>query len=825
MSERARDHEQKKVLPAITVAPLTSSHGLLQRTCACGGTAGIDSECEECRSKRLSSQRQFTPMTLQTKLTVNKPGDRYEQEADQVAGRLMGVSQPETLYKKQSAKAEPQIQDITKNIDLANSQELIQTPLIQRRISSTITKRIEQYDEIIDRIATEEGIHPNWVRGVIATESGGQASQSAGSGYTGLMQAERGAAQTDPETSIRAGVKKLKAFQTSLGRFLKKHNQDIHNLNDDQIIRLVMVAYNSGPGTLQKAMLYAIASGDIKRWMEPENFQRALIFYGAYSIKDALPSAMRGLEGDTLAAELAKLTGANQETIRTQYFVGNKWNKRGLQQALVQYVDNERRQLRRKDLTLAQVRAQASHWLLQTIEFKHNNLQNWYVDRVLEYKAHYDQVRPVEYIQFTENEEVPETQVVEERSEAAPQPLKMPETDVIGEHSGELRVQPNKMEGNNPAPQVLQRRTDVSTRNVLLSNNSLSSVHNILNSPGQPLDIATRSFMEPRFGHDFSNVRVHTDVKAAESARALNALAYTVGRDVVFGTGQYAPGTSVGMKLMAHELTHVVQQRESVDKPGNLELGQAHNSAESEARNMSSAIFTNRLMPSVMSKLNGSVLQRTSVSDVETDDIKSTYQVPQWQNLPKYAQDDLGLSPRNYNQGWFEKNSPELRLTVLNLYVKLKGLGLWRFVGGDSGSTSQGALEFTCSDIKGLKNTLRSRDDFTSPEGDEQEWSSREMRTSGQLHFKHFKDAGTTVQVHIDQIGLIPKNKWERVLVPVIGIAHLITYESYKDVYGIRDILLRQGWDRKPLIGEKPARMMKERPHQSRSGTEESLPF
>src|SRR2546430_6786988 len=85
-------------------------------------------------------------------------------------------------------------------------------------------------------------------------------------------------------------------------------------------------------------------------------------------------------------------------------------------------------------------------------------------------------------------------------------------------------------------------------------------VHDVLNSSGQPLDADTRSFMEPRFGHDFSQVRVHTDERAAESARTVNALAYTVGRDVVFGTGQYAPGTSEGRRLLAHELAHVVQQ-------------------------------------------------------------------------------------------------------------------------------------------------------------------------------------------------------------------------------------------------------------------------
>jgi hypothetical protein len=85
-------------------------------------------------------------------------------------------------------------------------------------------------------------------------------------------------------------------------------------------------------------------------------------------------------------------------------------------------------------------------------------------------------------------------------------------------------------------------------------------VHEVLRSPGQPLNKATRDFFEPRFGHDFSEVRVHTDSRAAESARAVNALAYTVGRHIVFGMGQHLPATSAGHELMAHELTHVVQQ-------------------------------------------------------------------------------------------------------------------------------------------------------------------------------------------------------------------------------------------------------------------------
>ncbi|HYT56315.1 MAG TPA: DUF4157 domain-containing protein [Verrucomicrobiae bacterium] len=77
---------------------------------------------------------------------------------------------------------------------------------------------------------------------------------------------------------------------------------------------------------------------------------------------------------------------------------------------------------------------------------------------------------------------------------------------------------------------------------------------------GRPLDPETRDFFEPRFGADLSHVRVHTDALAAELARAFTAQAYTVGRDVVFAAGQYAPGSNEGRRLLAHELTHVVQQ-------------------------------------------------------------------------------------------------------------------------------------------------------------------------------------------------------------------------------------------------------------------------
>lgn len=112
-------------------------------------------------------------------------------------------------------------------------------------------------------------------------------------------------------------------------------------------------------------------------------------------------------------------------------------------------------------------------------------------------------------------------------------------------------------------------------------------VHEVLRSPGQPLDEETRAFMEPRFGHDFSRVRVHTDAKAAESARAVNARAYTAGRDVVFGENQYNPHTMPD--LLVHELTHVIQQnRMAPIGDVDLKLGPSDDAFEDQARNMAS---------------------------------------------------------------------------------------------------------------------------------------------------------------------------------------------------------------------------------------------
>jgi hypothetical protein len=103
--------------------------------------------------------------------------------------------------------------------------------------------------------------------------------------------------------------------------------------------------------------------------------------------------------------------------------------------------------------------------------------------------------------------------------------------------------------------------------------------HDGLRSAGRPLDSAVRERMEPHFGQDLSHVRVHTDRQAARSGTLLQAEAYTVGRDIAFGTGWYAPDTHSGIQLHAHEFTHVIQQR-GATAGANVTVGSPHDAAE-----------------------------------------------------------------------------------------------------------------------------------------------------------------------------------------------------------------------------------------------------
>ena len=108
--------------------------------------------------------------------------------------------------------------------------------------------------------------------------------------------------------------------------------------------------------------------------------------------------------------------------------------------------------------------------------------------------------------------------------------------------------------------------------NETTADHTLESYLGNLNGSGQSLTGEVRNFYEPRFGHDFSNVKVHTDSVAVKSAQSINALAYTSGNNIVFNSGQYSPNTDSGKRLLGHELTHVVQQRQNTIPQRKIQL-------------------------------------------------------------------------------------------------------------------------------------------------------------------------------------------------------------------------------------------------------------
>ncbi len=165
-----------------------------------------------------------------------------------------------------------------------------------------------------------------------------------------------------------------------------------------------------------------------------------------------------------------------------------------------------------------------------------------------------------------------------------------------------------------------------------------TSVYQALDTPGQPIDGPTRMDMEARFGHDFSRVRVHADARAAESARAVNAVAYTVGQDVVFGAGQFKPGASGRIALLAHELVHTLQQKRDAPRPeSHLSIEPSHGPLEDEAIDAARQISRSPgLPPPRLSTAIPSLQRQATTVDVEL-------QVPTLQEAQRLRQQGINL--------------------------------------------------------------------------------------------------------------------------------------------------------------------------------------
>jgi Domain of unknown function (DUF4157)/OmpA family len=178
-------------------------------------------------------------------------------------------------------------------------------------------------------------------------------------------------------------------------------------------------------------------------------------------------------------------------------------------------------------------------------------------------------------------------------------------------------------------------------------------VHDVLRSAGRPLDAGTRSFMETRFGRDFSDVRLHTGGQAAQSARAVDALAYTVGSDIVMDASHFNPATGRGAHLLAHELAHVAQNAHSTDsRPGKLMVGSASDPAEREAERAADRAIGGGAPPvGVRREANGYLRRQTA--DEPKKEPKPWIQFGDWSFNPSITAPKLGTgSLEDVHKGW-----------------------------------------------------------------------------------------------------------------------------------------------------------------------------
>lgn len=165
-------------------------------------------------------------------------------------------------------------------------------------------------------------------------------------------------------------------------------------------------------------------------------------------------------------------------------------------------------------------------------------------------------------------------------------------------------------------------------------------VDEVLRKQGTPLDQDTRAFMEQRFAHSFADVRIHTGCDAARSAHAVNAHAYTVGRDIVFAGSHYAPETARGRRLLAHELTHVVQQRgAATSSSGGLQIDPANSAGEAEAEQVSAGVTADRSPVGSTSRRTTQIVSRLNTGAPDA--------VPLAMNLGRTARSGIQLMPTN----------------------------------------------------------------------------------------------------------------------------------------------------------------------------------
>lgn len=543
-----------------TPSALTSGM-VLQRKCACGGSAGLSGECEGCKTNKLLGK------PIQKKLAISEPGDAYEQEADRVAKQVVRMPS-EDVGKKQPAS--------------------VNHPMVQCRVSSGGTDLAEAPSIVHDVLdspgqpfdaVTRAYFEPRFqhdfshVR-VHATDAGEQSARAVNAqAYTVGHDIVFGEGGFPP--------------QTDKGRYLIAH----------ELSHVVQQSGSVGPRESHQGFT------DVARAVPSQKLVQRDEATGN-SAPESCPFKEPVSAGvaKIIESELSRGRAANYDADELQTAFFHTHNQREVianccnaELAAAEHYFYSRYSVANHDYSPFEMKALV--WGYGVFKFLVPRLGNCPKSANTQgsqdwgYKGIQDAERDLFFQNLSQKDKSSDENLMQAKPSigTSTDPLEL-EADRVAERV--IRMSPAEMSRNQNdriTRPLVQRRASTGTAAGRAEVPPI--VHEVLNSRGQPLDPATRAFFEPRYGHDFSEVRVHTDEKAAKSARVVNALAYTVGRDVVFRAGQYALETMGGQLLLAHELAHVVQQ----SGLGGARSGEAH---EAEAHLAADAVASDRT-PSV----------------------------------------------------------------------------------------------------------------------------------------------------------------------------------------------------------------------------------
>ena len=522
----------------INPVALPAHSGLLQRKCACGGTPGADGECAECRKKKLTVQRKAIngslppldspetnygqrsqvqqvghdfshvrvstalPGKIQTKLTINEPGDKYEQEADRVADTITAKTGP-TEQRSQFVlhQIRPAIQRDDRLPEIGVHSKKFYTPYMDYKF----------FIENAEKYGLPVGLLKRVGNSSYAFDTG--SDEEANVAFNTITLSE------DTLTEVRdlSPTSKKSSMHGIHVIYHESTHAYLDLLSDEpkfkQFIKAGEQHYKEAPlkeggkTTDPSRVFQEAAAGYVA--------DHVSFWWQAYSLlawhiahRNLTRKNIEKIKQDYNKAMAEKVHGYSSEGGHVWGLIGGtqKETARPLSPEMIVFLNHE----------------------------------------LLEDKIP-DQFDSVESFRRMINEAY----------------IKPDEPVSPGSKKGG-KVMPERLPGSN------------------VSVGDIDADLSIMRSSGEPLSTPARAFFEPRFGHDFSKVRVHTDARAAESAKAINARAYTLGRDVVFGAGQYAPETREGKRLLAHELTHVVQQNTATPKMIN-DTGSPTSSSEHEA--------------------------------------------------------------------------------------------------------------------------------------------------------------------------------------------------------------------------------------------------